>query len=519
MSDPQAAAAPPSNAPGARNALHAALRMFGSAYRVELLLFVGAFALFAAFSSQRFLRQSAAPHFVYQARAWLEGRADIDPQVLPNIEDWACVREVDGVKRRCEGPLQPGDRWYSSFPWFPAVVMLPFVAVNGYQLNDTSFGVIIAALALALFYAALRMMSELEVSRRTPGENAALAALLGFGTLFFYAAIRGEVWFSAEVMGVGFTALYVRNAVGARRPVLAGLCWSMAVLTRTPLFFTGIFFVLEAVGPTRWERKEEWKAFLKDPGPKLKPLRDFALGAAPLGLLAAAYNQVRFGSLTEFGHRFLYNNRVNADIDTWGLFHPEYLVRNLDVAFLNLPRFSSQPLTLGYDDWGMSLFLTTPLIALAFVPASRPQRLWTVLAALGGVLVASALFPSLPRPMHLPPIGRPAAAWVVLAGALAWLVYVAREWVTTKEAPRLVFPVLVTLAACALPGLLYQNTGRSQFGFRFAIDYLPYLFILIGLSGWSLKKPVPLVLAAWSIAMAVWGAVGFSGYTEYVRHW
>jgi hypothetical protein len=101
MSDTEATAAPPSNAPGARNALHAALRMFASAYRVELFLFLGAFALFAAFSSQRFLRQSAAPHFVYQAEAWLEGRADIDPEVLPNLEDWACVRVVIGVKQRC----------------------------------------------------------------------------------------------------------------------------------------------------------------------------------------------------------------------------------------------------------------------------------------------------------------------------------------------------------------------------------------------------------------------------------
>ena len=85
----------------------AAVKMWLSAYRVELLLFVGCFAVLSGFSSQRFLRQSAAPHFIYQAQAWLEGRVDVDAQVLPNLEDWACVREVSGAKVRCEGALMP----------------------------------------------------------------------------------------------------------------------------------------------------------------------------------------------------------------------------------------------------------------------------------------------------------------------------------------------------------------------------------------------------------------------------
>jgi len=125
--------------------LQAAVKLWLSAYRVELILFAVSFAIFAGFSSQRFLRQSAAPHFVYQAKAWLDGRLDLDPQVLPNLEDWACVRELNGEKHRCEGQVLPTDKWYVSFPSFPAVVMLPFVALHGYQFNDTSFGVFFGA--------------------------------------------------------------------------------------------------------------------------------------------------------------------------------------------------------------------------------------------------------------------------------------------------------------------------------------------------------------------------------------
>lgn len=509
---------PPQNAPGSPAAGPAAARLWLSAYRVEVTLFAIAFAVFATFSAQRFWRQSAAPHFVYQAKAWLEGRADIDPEVLPNLEDWACVREVGGQKVRCEGRPQPGDRWYSSFPWFPSVVMLPFVALHGYQLNDTSFGVIVGALAVALFYAFLRLLRDVEGTPRTALDDALTALVLGFGTLFFYAALRGEVWFSAEVMGVAFTALYARNAVAARRPVAAGVFWSMAVLTRTPLLFTGVFFLVEALSPEKGDRVAQLKAFWQAPRAKLLVLARFAAGAAPLGLAAMAYNVARFGKLGEFGHRFFFNNRVNHDIDTFGLFNLHYLGRNLDAAFLKLPVVGNG--LLSYDPWGLSLFLTLPLLALCVVPSTQPRRALQLVAAMAGLLVASRFLPALPPPPGEPPIGwRPLALWLLLGLVLAFFAWSAWQWLTSKDAPRLLAPTLLTVLACMLPGLAYQNTGYAQFGFRFSIDYTPWLLLLVVLGGWSWKKPLPLVLGLLSLAVNFWGAVGFRGYTELVRQW
>src|SRR6476469_3311268 len=78
-------------------------------HKVELGLFALCFVVFASFSSQRFLRQSAAPHFVYQAKGWLDGRLDLDPAEVQELrfEDAACVRQVNGVPTRCTAPLQP----------------------------------------------------------------------------------------------------------------------------------------------------------------------------------------------------------------------------------------------------------------------------------------------------------------------------------------------------------------------------------------------------------------------------
>lgn len=436
--------------------LLATLRAWVSAHRVELALFAISAVVLTFFSSERFLRQSAAPHFVYQAQAWLEGRLDVDREVLPNLEDWACVREVAGQKMRCEGRPLATDHWYVSFPSFPAVAMLPFVALHGYQFNDTSFGVLVGALAVALFYSLLRQLSQAGESKRTTQENAVLALLLAFGTLFFSCAIRGEVWFTAEVMGVALTCLYLRNAVGARRPVLAGLFFSMATLTRTPLLFTGLFFVLEALCPEKGSRLAQLRALPRNWRPALRKLGLFTLGALPLGALAAAYNVHRFGRLAEFGHAFLFNNRVNADIDRWGLFHPVYLQRNLEAAFLELPKVTLSPFQLGYDPHGLSLLLTLPLLVFLLVP---------------------------------------------------------------KERPRLHWPLWLTVAVTALPGFLYQNTGYMQFGYRFSLDYAPYLLVLFAIGGWSLRNRWVQAAAVLGVLVNFWGAVAFRGYTEYVRHW
>lgn len=460
--EPEAASpsvSPPASSPGTPVSgglpLNVA-RVWLSAYRVEVVLFVVAFVVLASFSSQRFLRQSAAPHFVYQAQAWMEGRLDVDPQVLPNMEDWACVRMVNGDKVRCTGRPLPTDRWFVSFPSFPAVAMLPFVALHGYQFNDTSFGVIVGALAVALFFSLLRFLAKEGETERNRNENVALALILAFGTLFFYCAIRGEVWFSAEVMGVALTCLYVRNSVRAHRPLLAGLFFSMATLTRTPLLFTGLFFVLEALCPGPEPRLAQLKALARNWKPAAKKLGLFTLGAAPLAGLAAAYNVYRYGRLSEFGHAYLFNNRVNADIDRTGLFNWEYLPRNLEAAFFKLPSMSLSPLKLGYDPHGLTLLLTLPLLVFLLVPKTRPRLHW---------------------------------------------------------------PVWLTVAVCALPGLFYQNTGYMQFGFRFSLDYTPYLLLLFALGGWSLRNRAVMAAVALGVLVNFWGAVAFRGYTELVRNW
>jgi len=282
-------------------------------------------------------------------------------------------------------------------------------------------------------------------SGRSRGENAGLALLLAFGTVAFSCSVRGEVWFTAEVLGVTGTCLYLLAAHRSAHPFLAGAAWSFAAVTRTPLAFSLVYFLAEVIaGETTLSSAARVAATWRDPA-RIRKVALFALGALPLILFAAFTNWARFGSPADFGHAHFWNNRVNPDIQRHGLFSLHYLERQLHAAFTRMPRLENGRLS--YHPDGMSLLVTTPLFALLLWPRARPR-------------------------LHLP----------------LWL----------------------TAAATALPGFLYQNTGYVQFGYRFSLDYTPYLFLLLAVGARPMARGF-WALGLWGVAVNAWGAAVFRG--------
>jgi hypothetical protein len=399
-------------------------RDLAARYRVDLVLFAASLAVYAVSSDGLLAHQSLAPHFVYQADAFLHGQLALLERP-PNLNDWV---------------LQDG-RWYVSFPPFPAVVMMPFVAIWGLHFNDVWFTVVLAALNVALFYRLLRRVQE----SRPQWQHAAFALIFGFGTIAWSCGIRGEVWFTAETLGVTLTLLYLHAALQAKFPIAAGLAVACGAITRTPLAFSAVFFVFEALSPDgpvdarRLRDPARWRAAL----PKLIP---YAIAIAAVAIPMAWVNYVRFGSASEFGHSHLYANRVNQQIQQFGLFHYAYLERNLHAAFTRLPEIQFHPLRIGFNGEGMSIFVTTPLFLYLLAP---------------------------------------------------------------KEKPRLHRALWITTALLAVPGFFYQNSGWFQFGFRFSLDYTPYLVLLLALGGRGFTR-LFWALALAGVAVNAWGAAEFN---------
>jgi hypothetical protein len=380
---------------------------------------------------------------VHLAHAWLQGRLDIagDP---PGTNDWACFDTVahgpcPAGRYTFSGPDAERYRWYVSFPPLPAVLLLPVVAIFGIGTLDALLWAIVAGLAPALLFIVLRFLRASGRSGRSQRDNLLVTALFAVGSIYYFVAAQGSVWFAAHVVAAAMICLYLLFSFGARRPAAAGLALGLAFLCRPATLLLVGFFVLQATAAAKKER--------------LRALAMFALPLAAVVSIAMWHNAARFGDPFEFGHRFL-QIRWRSRIETWGLFSTHYLPRNLTVFFLSLPWIIQSNPFIRITRHGLALWFTSP------------NLLW-------------GLWPK-----------KPDSTIVALWAA-----------------------VLPT----ALCTLLYQNTGWVQFGYRFSLDYLPLLFVLVALSRRRFGVAF-LSCAVFAILVNTFGAVTFDRYHQFYDH-
>ncbi|MEZ4362340.1 MAG: hypothetical protein R3B48_19280 [Kofleriaceae bacterium] len=451
-----------------------------SARRLHAALFVLGLVVYGGLAGARLWRPSPAPHFVLQADAWLHGRAAIAPPLVG--DDWA---KVEVVEVRPAAPGEPprqarGRRLhtrpvflttsgeelplervgarvsvtaYVSFPPAPTLLMLPSALLAGRAGNDVVPTVLLAALILPLAFAMLRRLAAAGLSERTPREDLWWVVTLAFGSVLFFSAVGGKVWYTAHVAGVALALGYLWAAIEARRPALAGLLLGLAALTRTPMAFLFPVFLWELGrtlgGRARFANPAERRAMLREAA---RPLLRFAVPVLALAVAAALYNLARFGAATEFGHSYL-DVRQQQQIETWGLFNLRYLARNLAVAFTLLPELPGRPPWVQIGGHGLALWVTTPILL---------TLLW---------------------PRRSSPI----------AGGL-WL----------------------AVAAVALPTLLYQNSGWVQFGYRFSLDYLPLLIALLAIGGRPLHRTAKALIVV-GVVVNLFGAITFDRLPQFYR--
>jgi hypothetical protein len=407
--------------------------------RLYAVLFAIGLAVYGLVAWDRIARPSPAPHFMVQADAWLHGHAAIDPPLVG--DDWAMVETValvDGTqvsgRRMSSRPVfrtldhrelpvgqivrSLGKTAFMSFPPFPTVLMLPGAAIGGRAGNDVIPTLLVAALILPLAFGTLRRLAQAKLSQRAVGDDLWLVATLAFGSVLFFSAVQGKVWYTAHVVGVALALGYAWAAIEAKHPILAGLALGAAALTRTAMAFMVILFVCEAWrihgGRTAW--RDDRAALLRGLG---RSLLRFGAPVVVFAIAGMAYNLVRFGSPTEFGHTYL-EVRQQAQIEQFGLASYHYLARNLAVAFTLLPELSARPPYLQISGHGLAIWLTTPILLTLLWPRER-------------------------NPLHRP----------------LWL----------------------CVLAVALPSLLYQNSGWVQFGYRFSLDYFVLLILLLAIGG------------------------------------
>jgi len=337
------------------------------------------------------------------------------------------------------------------YPPMPALVLVPFVAVFGPGMDQARVSILFGALNVALaWWVALGMGT-----RRSTAF--VLAIVFGFGSITWYSAQAGTAWHFAHVISLTFALGAIATAVRGGPPWLVGLLVAAMGLCRLPMLLGTPFFVAYLVfRAARPPTEPGGFGTADDPAReairRVSPQRLVALGApfaiglgVPLALFAL-YNTARFGSPFEMGYAL-----IPGLLD-------EYQYRDGFFSVVNIPRklyamFLSAPEEVQGFPWiqsrtlgGLSILLTTPVF------------LWAILA----------------RRRDLFTIG----AWT-------------------------------SVALIMVPVLLHADPGGVQFGFRYAQDVYPFLFVLVArslatgihLEAW-LAIGVGLLVNAWGMGSA-----------------
>ncbi|MGZ3632061.1 MAG: hypothetical protein ACXWQ6_06315 [Candidatus Limnocylindrales bacterium] len=274
------------------------------------------------------------------------------------------------------------------------------------------------------------------------GDRLWLVALFGFSTSIWSITTAGGVWHTGQLVATGALLLALLEATGRRRGLLMGLLVGAALLCRAPIALAVPFFVGVAVVG----RTNGWPVRLRELRWRtaLRHATLVLLGVAPSVAFLAWYNGIRFGSPFESGYGLAtLTEPVLIAAREQGLFALAHLPTNLRYLLLEVPTSAPAPLFLRPDGYGFSVLLQSPGLLLGLKARWRDP-------------------------------------FVVGAGLTALLVLV--------------------------PSLLYYGGGFYQFGFRYLLDAMPFILVLVASAArtpltwpWKVLIAVGVVVNAWGV--------------------
>jgi hypothetical protein len=318
---------------------------------------------------------------------------------------------------------------YVVYPPAPAILLLPAVLVFGPGFEQAWASIVLGAANVALMTVVLRGMGLATRPRL------ALTIVFAVGSIGWYSAQAGSSWHFAHVVATLFMLLAIRACQLDARTAIIGFLFAAAVMARLPVVLAAPFFAAYLAdrswratsgtqgvfGSLLHVQPRAWKARFEI-GRYLRAAIPFGAAAAALMVAYLAYNAARFGTPLENGYWLIPG------------IPEEYQYRHGFFSVLNIPRML------------YAMFLSGPVQA--------PEFPWIQSRHLGGLSIL------LTTPLFL---------WVVKARHLDW--FGVGAW--------------AAIGLVMIPILTHADPGGAQFGFRYAQDIYPFLFLLVarGLAG------------------------------------
>lgn len=263
--------------------------------------------------------------------------------------------------------------YYVPYPPMPSIVLMPFVLLFGTSLSQPFVSILLGAVNVSLCYLVCLRFFQNKIKATW------LAILFGFGTIAWYHAEVGSVWYFAHTVALFFFWLALLEVATKKRLFFIGLLISAAFLARLPVLFAAVFPIIYL-----------HDQFFKKSYPKIRWLPNvknffvYGLGVASGVVVYCIYNYARFGSF-----ELPYNLIPGVLDEPWykyGVENYRYIPGHLQEVLLGLPRFVNSWPYVVPNVWGMSIFFTTPAFLLIFFTSFK-KRLVSA-AALSAICIA-----------------------------------------------------------------------------------------------------------------------------------
>lgn len=291
-----------------------------------------------------------------------------------------------------------------------------------------------------------RILKKIDVG----SEQRKWSLLLFFGgTVYMGLAFEGSTWGLDQMATVTFLLAAMLEGVNGKRPLLMGLLLGLAGMARFTAIFALPFFVV-----LLWKAAQEGRASLA-PAKLFGKLAPLLMGLAiPLALLAL-YNYARFGNVLDTGYgRAEFGESMLERARSYGMFSLVHVPKNLVMMLFQgpeaYPSADAPVLQFPYlqpSHWGMGIFFTSPT-----------------------------------------------------------LVYIFR----TKLREPLVLACWLAVICVMVPIITYYGIGWEQVGYRYALDFTPFLVLLAARGMPNPMNNTARVLVLISLLVGLWACMFLS---------
>jgi len=340
-------------------------------------------------------------------------------------------------------------KWYVPMPPLAAILLMPIAYwVKPENINTSYLSILFSAINGVLVFLILRELAQRKWIELSSHGMFWLVVVFLFGTPQLWMGIDGRGWYISQILTVLFLALAVYTALRTQSAWWSATFIAIAMLARPNSLMTWPFvFAISMQILKEKHGNVEWKEVLKWVVKTIIPI-----AVAIIGLLS--YNYLRFENFLDFGYTTVNAGKeIVSKVHIYGLFSPHFIPENLFSMFFRMPRINWGATWSGIANgglWpidptsdGISMLLTTPPLLYLF---HRYPKQWWILGAWAAILLNIGLLS------------------------------------------------------------FYSNTGASQFGYRYVLDFIVPLLAMLAI---TMGKKVPwhyLILVLISIVINIYGA-------------